>query len=182
MNCPYCHKQNHQGVILCEHCGRKLRDFTELDLLNTRELANSKPGRATSTLEKVQVQDTSSGYLYQSAYLTLELLDTNRKIYLQTQGHISFGRADPATNWKPTIDLTPYGAIERGVSRAHADLYFEGDQVFILELGSANGTRVNGQPVQTGQALQVRNGDVIELGRLRVQVNFSQPTPVVAGS
>src|SRR5258708_22235412 len=176
MNCPYCHKQNHPGVILCEQCGRKLREFTELDKLTTREFAAVTPSNGIIA-QRTNSHETQSEYLNQSTYLTLELLDTNRKIYLQTQGHISFGRADPVTNWKPTIDLTPYGAIERGVSRAHADLYFESDQVFILELGSQNGTRVNGMPVQTGQAQQVRNGDVIELGRLRVVVNFSQPTP-----
>jgi|SRR5450432_269593 FHA domain len=179
MNCPYCHKQNHVGAVLCEECGRKLRAASEISRFGTRELVTFQSNWAG---DGVEGHRSGTGYLHQSAYLTLELLDTNRKIYLQTQGHISFGRADPETNWKPTIDLTPYGAIERGVSRAHADLYFESDQVFILELGSANGTRINGQPVQTGETHQVRNGDVIELGRLRVQVNFSQPTPESAAS
>jgi len=75
-------------------------------------------------------------------------------------------------DWQPTIDLTPYGGADKGVSRAHADLYFESDQVFLLELGSANGTRINGAPVKTGQAELVHNGDILELGQFRLRVHF----------
>jgi pSer/pThr/pTyr-binding forkhead associated (FHA) protein len=51
---------------------------------------------------------------------------------------------------------------EAGVSRRHARIFAEGDGFFIEDLGSSNGTRVNGAPVQSREAL--RDGDAIALG------------------
>jgi len=123
-----------------------------------------------SALGQLGPRDT--GFLHESAVLTLDLLDASRKIYLKTQGHISLGRADKNSDWQPTVDLAPYGGVEMGVSRAHVDLLFENDQVFVLELGSANGTRINGIPVITGAAQRIHNGDVLELGKLKIAVRF----------
>jgi hypothetical protein len=48
------------------------------------------------------------------------------------------------------------------VSRRHARIVFEGDDVTIEDLGSRNGVRVNGRPVQTSQALT--DGDRVRIG------------------
>lgn len=47
------------------------------------------------------------------------------------------------------------------VSKSHIELVREGDQIFLQELGSTNGTFINGQRV-TGRAL-LRDGDIIHL-------------------
>jgi predicted component of type VI protein secretion system len=46
----------------------------------------------------------------------------------------------------------------------------------VLELGSANGTRVNGIALQIGGAQQIHNGDLLEMGRLRLSVYFGEPS------
>ncbi|MDG4551534.1 MAG: FHA domain-containing protein [Candidatus Contendobacter sp.] len=52
------------------------------------------------------------------------------------------------------------------VSSRHAEIYHLPDGTFqICDLGSTNGTRVNGQPVQS-QVLH--HGDVVELGEVRL--------------
>jgi hypothetical protein len=166
--CPFCEKENPPGLLFCEHCGRQLVNLSQLSRYTTQELRMPQ----FDSVETFYSGKPGTGFLHQSAFVTLDLLDSNRKIYLKSEGHISLGRADKETNWQPTIDLSPYGAAEKGVSRAHADLYFESDQVFLLELGSANGTRINGTPVQTGQAQLVHNGDILELGQFRLKVHF----------
>jgi pSer/pThr/pTyr-binding forkhead associated (FHA) protein len=163
--CPFCEKENPPGLLFCEHCGRQIHTLSQLPQYRTQEL------KMPTNDPEPQIK-SGTGYLHQSSFVTLDVMDSNRKIYLKTEGHISLGRADKEANWQPTIDLSPYGGAEKGVSRAHADLYFESDQVFLLELGSANGTRINGLPVQTGQAQLVHNGDILELGKLRVRVYF----------
>src|SRR5258708_3832541 len=158
MNCPFCMKSNQTGLLVCTHCGKPLPStlytrFSATSNYVTHELRLRTGGTgplSSSPVGKFKPRDT--GFLHESAILTLDVVDANRKIYLKTQGHISLGRADKQSNWQPTVDLTPYGAMEKGVSRAHADLLFEEDQVFILELGSANGTTINGLPVRTGAA------------------------------
>lgn len=52
--------------------------------------------------------------------------------------------------------------VDPGVSRHHAELRFEGEQVVLEDLGSTNGTVVDGQPA--GRVV-LRDGTRIELGR-----------------
>src|SRR5260370_3181740 len=52
--------------------------------------------------------------------------------------------------------------VDPGVSRHHAELRVEHDQVVLVDLGSTNGTFVNGQPVRRGP---LRDGTPISLGR-----------------
>jgi hypothetical protein len=50
---------------------------------------------------------------------------------------------------------------DTGVSRAHAELRIEGEQVRLADLGSTNGTRLNGRPVSDAV---LSDGDRIEVG------------------
>jgi hypothetical protein len=167
MKCGYCGKTNQPELLLCEHCGRPIAALTELSQYRTLEMSavRSKTG-------PLNYARSGTGYLHNTSFVTLDLVESNRKIYLKTEGHIVLGREDLEADWKPNVDLTPYGAAEKGVSRSHVDLFFESDQVFVLELGSANGTRLNGVAVQTGSAHQVHNGDLLELGRFPIRIYF----------
>jgi pSer/pThr/pTyr-binding forkhead associated (FHA) protein len=51
---------------------------------------------------------------------------------------------------------------EAGVSRKHARILIEGAGIWIEDLGSSNGTRVNGETIQKKQAL--KDGDSISMG------------------
>lgn len=52
----------------------------------------------------------------------------------------------------------------RSISREHAEIRVDGEEVSIVDLGSANGMRVNGE--DTREAI-LGSGDVIELGQVR---------------
>jgi pSer/pThr/pTyr-binding forkhead associated (FHA) protein len=52
--------------------------------------------------------------------------------------------------------------VDPGVSRHHAELRVENDQVVLVDLGSTNGTFVNGQPVRR---VTLSDGMRIALGR-----------------
>ena len=64
------------------------------------------------------------------------------------------------------------------LSRRHARLFCEHDAVYIADLGSTNGTRVNGAPVKTA-IVALHDGDEIGLGKvLRYRVHLQHgPTP-----
>jgi len=51
---------------------------------------------------------------------------------------------------------------DSGVSRRHAEVRREGDEVFLVDLGSTNGTQVNGRGVER---VRLKSGDRIALGR-----------------
>jgi pSer/pThr/pTyr-binding forkhead associated (FHA) protein len=56
---------------------------------------------------------------------------------------------------------------EATISRAHALLGFKGDQAFVQDLGSTNGTLLNGSREQQAT---LRDGDELRMGRLVLRI------------
>jgi len=59
------------------------------------------------------------------------------------------------------------------VSRRHAEMAWQNGQVWICDLGSSNGTWVNGAPV-IGQPVPLKPGDQIYVGQMPLGVEWSQ--------
>jgi pSer/pThr/pTyr-binding forkhead associated (FHA) protein len=60
------------------------------------------------------------------------------------------------------------------VSRRHAALYAEGDQVFIQDMGSVNGVFVDDYPVQ-GQ-VQIHHQSQVKIGTFKLFIEYVSPT------
>ena len=58
---------------------------------------------------------------------------------------------------------------EQTISRSHAAIGFDGSAFFVQDLGSTNGTRLNGK--RTPRA-PLRSGDEIQLGKLLLRVDL----------
>jgi pSer/pThr/pTyr-binding forkhead associated (FHA) protein len=58
---------------------------------------------------------------------------------------------------------------EPTMSRAHAAIGFDGKRFFVEDLGSTNGTRVNGNREKKAV---LENGDEVQLGKLAITVNL----------
>jgi pSer/pThr/pTyr-binding forkhead associated (FHA) protein len=58
---------------------------------------------------------------------------------------------------------------EPTMSRAHAAIGFDGERFFVQDLGSTNGTRVNGEREQKAS---LKSGDDIQLGKLHLRVEL----------
>ncbi|MEM6282480.1 MAG: FHA domain-containing protein, partial [Chloroflexota bacterium] len=69
-------------------------------------------------------------------------------------------------------DLTPYGAGASGVSRIHARLSRTGKGITIEDLGSTNGTLLNGYRLQAFTRVPLQDGDALELGHLQFRLRF----------
>ncbi len=82
------------------------------------------------------------------------------------QDEITIGRVDLVRNIFPDIDMSGYGGESSGVSRMHARLILQGNQLYVEDLNSTNYTFVNKLRLQPGQPYLVSNGDEIRLGLL----------------
>ncbi len=83
------------------------------------------------------------------------------------------GRADfRSGGFQPDVDLTAYGAQERGVSRAHARLHLENGLLYVTDLYSANGTRIGGQRLEPEQHYLLNHNDEFQLGALAIRITF----------
>lgn len=70
----------------------------------------------------------------------------------------------PNEHTPPDIDVSGFPNSEI-VSRAHANLRAEGDTYYLEDVGSSNGTYINGLPLPTGNRHRLRPGDRIALGK-----------------
>ena len=66
----------------------------------------------------------------------------------EDEEEVILGRASEGQSMVPDINLEPYQAFEAGVSRIHAAIRLVEDQVLITDLGSGNGTRINGNKIE----------------------------------
>jgi hypothetical protein len=64
------------------------------------------------------------------------------------------------------IDFTGWGAQDKGVSREHALLRPTPTCLYLVDIGSTNGTFHNVERVTPGVARELANGDIVVLGRL----------------
>ncbi len=71
------------------------------------------------------------------------------------------------------IDLGPFGGIELGVSRRHAQISRLRDGLEIADLNSSNGTFLNRDRLVPGRAYPLRNRAVLQLGKLVLRVQFA---------
>jgi pSer/pThr/pTyr-binding forkhead associated (FHA) protein len=55
------------------------------------------------------------------------------------------------------------------VSRKHCTVKSDGDHILVHDLGSSNGTFINGTPVHAGH-FTARAGDIIQLGTMELQI------------
>jgi CRP-like cAMP-binding protein len=78
------------------------------------------------------------------------------------------GRVDPVTGINPDIDLTPVDA-KRSISRRHARVRREEDGSFsvVEDVGTMNGTFVNGVRLVTGRPVPIAAGDTVVFGTIQ---------------
>src|SRR5215472_4231164 len=72
-------------------------------------------------------------------------------------------------------------------SGRHAEVWPEGAGYVLADVGSTNGTMLNGQPLRVHEPQPLRNGDVITIGLTRVTVELaatsgSAPTEYLSSS
>jgi hypothetical protein len=83
------------------------------------------------------------------------------------------GRVDPETRSYPNIDLTNYDSNIK-ISRRHARIYsMDGRNYWLEDLGSFNGTAINGSRVLPRQPQPIHDGDILLFGN--TQVTFRSP-------
>lgn len=106
--------------------------------------------------------------------LRVEIKGAATPLFISLAGDAIVGRRDPLSDRVPDVDLTPYGGYQMGISRRHAMICLREQGVELIDLGSRNGTFLNGDRLQGHQPAQVQNGDEVRLGKI-VMVVYLEP-------
>ncbi len=96
-------------------------------------------------------------------------LDSSKEYALSSGSETTIGREDPVTGINPDIDLTE-ADTQRSTSRRHAKIHRRGEQLFITEeIGTTNGTFVNGVRADTGVPVEIKSGDEVQFGLVKMR-------------
>lgn len=164
--CPYCGYRNRPGSLFCEDCAQPLHEDARLMTLQTRQIDDDE-----SELLRQSTWGTAS--FEPHAIVVIHVRDASEPLHLRpTADQLTIGRADVSNPIRPDLDLTPYGAMENGVSRLHAAIARNDNTLTLVDLGSSNGTFLNGQRLTEQTPRVLRDGDEIRFGRLVTHIYF----------
>lgn len=160
--CPHCQSNQFDGTIFCLECGASL--MPDLVQESTRQIgAGATP--ATGQQAAVRLQTASIG-----GVITLVVVQSGTRLRLDAAEQLLIGRKDPAKGIYPDIDLGPEGGYDAGVSRKHAILSQSQGRFVVEDLGSANGTFVNGKRLEPQTPIPLRSKDELRCGTLALRV------------
>jgi serine/threonine protein kinase len=128
------------------------------------ERMRGSAGRRSGTPGPTSVLDTEQ--LGRSS-VALKLTATGEQIPVENKSELIVGRAYKKS--RPDIDLGPYGATQAGVSRRHGRFVRRGNDWFVEDLSSTNGTFVNGAKIPSNQLTSVKKGDKIRFGQIELE-------------
>lgn len=164
--CPNCHHQEITGALFCSECGAQL---VTTDRIATQSIRR-QPSDFLSSLENTGQSPSQTSTSTVDAVVSLYLVDSGQILHLAGRTEFTLGRVAEGQPILPDVDLSPYEAYTQGVSRLHSCLKIINQRVVITDLGSSNGTRVNGQKIMPHIDYPLNHGDVVALGKLKVQI------------
>lgn len=164
LRCANCNHANPPGSVFCSECGAQLfaADMTTQNI-RTDKMADPLGGAAARV-------EPPASYISTDAWGSIHLMESGQILPLTTRSDYTLGRISEGQPVMPDIDLSPYNAYANGVSRIHATIRRDGKRIIVMDLGSANGSYVNGKRIAPNTERLVNHGDVIALGKLKFQI------------
>jgi len=161
--CSNCQHQNVSGAMFCAECGAQLDGVeTLVTQAITDEQIHDELKKKAPRPEPVSTPINS--------WLSLHLMDSGKILPLASRNEFTLGRLSEGQPIMPDIDLTPYQAYASGVSRLHAVVKRDGNRVLVMDLGSSNGTYLNGRRLNPHVEEPLSHGDIVAVGKLKIQI------------
>lgn len=162
--CSSCKHKNMDGSMFCAECGSQL---VGKDTFITQSIDTQKFDTANEQKPRIDLYQSFDG---SDAWGSLHLLDTGQVLPLSVKNEFTLGRISEGQPIMPDIDLSPYQAYAAGVSRLHAVIKRDGNRIVFIDIGSANGTYINGKRLPSNTEQVLNHGDIIALGKLKLQI------------
>jgi hypothetical protein len=161
IDCRNCQHGNITGAMFCVECGEQLGDdgFVSTAITDehiTEELKRKAPRR----------EPAPPAY----SWISLHFMGSGKILPLASRNEFILGRISEESLILPDVDLTPYRAGAAGVSRLHAVVKREANKALVMDLGSSNGTYINGRRIRPDVDVALSHQDIIALGTLQIQI------------
>jgi len=146
IECPSCGACQIENSLFCDECGTEL-------VGGDKRVSGSQGGGVDIKFTRDEEK-------------------TGRSLRVCLVEELLIGRLNADNGESPDIDLEEWGGVEAGVSRRHAVLRLRGGEIHLEDLGSTNGTRINGKRLTPYVEQPLREGDRLVLGSLSVMVEI----------
>lgn len=159
--CPTCKHEEVDGAIFCSECGM--------------QLIKTEAG-TTQTIKQEEADKIPTGPLEtelpnpNNVWISLHMIDNGQILPISERNEFTMGRISENQPIMPDVDFSAFKAYENGVSRLHAVIRRNTGGTIVMDLGSSNGTYVNGTRLMPNMEQPLRHGDIISLGKLKMQV------------
>jgi len=165
ITCKVCNNQEFHGVFFCGECG------SQLVLTDDKNVDTFIYPSQVRGLE-LDVSNTIPKKLLENKTFILYCLDQEEMINIPDQDEFTIGRFVDGQVITPDVDLNLYEAFDKGVSRLHATIRInpEKNKIHLIDLGSANGSSVNGYEIPANSEVPLNHGDVLTLGKFGMKV------------
>ena len=167
--CPNCLYKNMTGAIFCSECGSQLV-YTASQ--KTGKVPATDGYKVKSSSDHLSQPPSAPPTPFPDAPISLHVLNSGVFLPVPEGEEAILGRATAGQSMVPDINLEPYHAFEAGVSRIHAAIHIDNDQVLVTDLGSGNGTRINGTKIEPNKPHPIQDGDFLNLGKFKMQIRI----------
>jgi pSer/pThr/pTyr-binding forkhead associated (FHA) protein len=170
IKCQSCQAIHVDNTIFCNECGHYLLEAKgrETDPLETADM----------TMESIASNETDLNMVLQrggeSLSVRLKIGPEQRELEMPLNVITHLGRVDPISSVFPEVDLSGFSDSSYGVSRRHARIMKQGGMVVIEDMGSINGTFINGKRLDPYLPEIIKDGDVLHLGKLQIEVRVQK--------
>ncbi len=166
VRCPFCGVAWVDNTVFCGECGHYLLPNDEnkaTDPLDTQE--------ADELTQDDQFNSTSGPRHMEPIAIRMKIGERERGVEVPLSKAICLGRVDPGSDVFPDVDLSEH-APSRNISRRHASIRKQEGKVMVEDIGSVNGTYLNGKRLNAFLPETLQTGDVLHLGKLRIEVEI----------
>ena len=163
ISCSICNQKQMVGTVFCGNCGNQLvpGDKPDQEVQVQRNIVEPSNSSSLGKFSKKKRK---------SSWISLYILENGEILSLQDKEELTLGRCSENQPVLPDIDLSRFNAFENGVSRLHCVLSRIGAKTFVKDLGSSNGTTLNGIQLDANSDTAIKHGDILSLGKLTVKL------------
>ena len=165
--CPRCRHHNELTARFCVRCGYAL--------VSSAPAPAGQPPKACPRCRRDNAQEARfcvrCGYPFAGLRpAVLRVVEPVRAAWEMpvAKNPLLFGRASPQEGYRPDFDMSFYDP-EGYVSRRHGQIIKARNGYFLVDLGSSNGTLVNGRLLPAQKPCLLRNGDKVTIGEVVFQ-------------
>ena len=174
IRCAVCQNEEYEGALFCGECGTPLwgsrANDSQQPPIQTLRFRSDR--LASTPADPGAPRRSTAASASAPRNLSIRVQGLPNTLRLGDRDEYRLGRAEPGQTVKPDLDLAPYRALELGVSRLHGLLKVESRGLTFTDLGSTNGTHINGARIQAHNPQPLHDGDEVRLGKLVMHIFF----------